>query len=103
MSVVTGGEVIVELTNTQLGMGALHSVIPTSGAVMAAVLACVEAKGWCVCVCVCVCVEEGTSFPVIHSLALKKPRNMAVCITVCTYFMHYIYFLVHVQHTHHHG
>ena len=97
MSVVTGGEVIVELTNSQLGMGALHSVIPTSGAVMAAVLACVEAKGWCV------CVEEGTSFPVIHSLALKRPRNMAVCITVCTYFMHYIYFLVHVQHTHHHG
>ena len=97
MSVVTGGEVIVELTNSQLGMGALHSVIPTSGAVMAAVLACVEAKG------VCVCVEEGTSFPIIHSLALRRPGNTAMCVTVCTYFMHYIYFLVHVQHTHHHG
>ena len=47
---VTSGEVIVELTNTQLGMGGLHSVIPTSGAVMAAVLACVEAKGLHVCV-----------------------------------------------------
>ena len=44
---VTGGEVIVELTNTQLGMSALHSVMPTPGAVMAAVLACVEAKGLC--------------------------------------------------------
>lgn len=66
MSVVTGGEVIVELTNSQMGMGALHSVIPTSGAIMAAVLACVEAKGWCV------CVEEVTSLPVIHSLALKN-------------------------------
>ena len=50
MNVVTGGEVIVELTNTQLGMGGLHSVMPTSGAVMAAVLACVEEKGLHMCV-----------------------------------------------------
>ena len=48
----------MELTNTQLGMGGLHSVIPTSGAVMAAVLACVEAKG------LHVCVGEGPSFSV---------------------------------------
>ena len=94
MSVVTGGEVIVELTNSQMGMGALHSVIPTSGAIMAAVLACVEAKGWCV------CVEVVTSLPVIHSLALKNdgrglglwpcvslylPGTMAMCVTVCTW------------------
>ena len=63
---ITGGEVIVELTNTQLGMGALHSVIPTSGAVMAAVLACVEAKGLHTCVlgpsfsaCTCNMQNEG--------------------------------------------
>ena len=44
-NVVTSGELIVEVANNQLGMGSLHSTLPTSGAVVAAVLACVEEKG----------------------------------------------------------
>ena len=44
-NVVTNGEVVVELTNNQLGMGNLHSTLPCSGAVLAAVLACVEGRG----------------------------------------------------------
>lgn len=41
-NVVTSGEVVVEIANTQLGMGNLHSTLPCSAAVMAAVLACVN-------------------------------------------------------------
>ena len=44
-NVVTSGELIVEVANNQMGMGVLHSTLPTSGAVVAAVLGCVEAKG----------------------------------------------------------
>lgn len=44
-NVVTSGEVVVEITNNQLGMGKLHSTLPCAGAVMAAVLACVEEQG----------------------------------------------------------
>ena len=97
---VTGGEVIVELTNTQLGMGALHSVIPTSGAVMAAVLACVEAKGWCVCVCVCV-LRRGPhfqSFILLHSrslgiwpcVSLYVPISCTTFTSLCMYNTHTI-------------
>lgn len=79
MNVVTGGEVIVELTNTQLGMSALHSVMPTSGAVMAAVLACVEAKG--LHMCVLGEVGEGPHFGTYTCNVQKwwgRPRNKAV-------------------------
>ncbi|XP_064399991.1 uncharacterized protein LOC135346330 isoform X2 [Halichondria panicea] len=41
-NVVTSGEVIVEVTNNQVGMGNLHSTLPVCAAVVSAVLACVE-------------------------------------------------------------
>ncbi len=44
-NVVTSGEVIVEVTNNQVGMGNLHSTLPVCGAVISAVLACVEENG----------------------------------------------------------
>ena len=44
-NVVTNGEMVVEVTNNQLGMGNLHSVHPCAGAIMAAVLACVNDQG----------------------------------------------------------
>ena len=44
-NVVTNGEMVVEISNNQLGMGNLHSIQPCAGAVMAAVLACVEEQG----------------------------------------------------------
>ena len=53
-NVVTNGEVIVEISNNQLGMGNLHSSLQVCGAVAAAVLACVKGDGdddgKCVCV-----------------------------------------------------
>ena len=44
-NVVTNGEVVVEVSNNQLGMGNLHSTQPCAGAIMAAVLACVRDQG----------------------------------------------------------
>ena len=44
-NVVTNGEIIVEITNNQLGMGSLHSTLPCAGAITAAVLACAEEEG----------------------------------------------------------
>lgn len=41
-NVVTSGETIVELTNSQIGMGNLHSTLACAGGVQAAVLACVD-------------------------------------------------------------
>lgn len=41
-NVVTSGELVVEITNTQQGMGNLHSTLPCSAAVVAATLACVD-------------------------------------------------------------
>ena len=52
-NVVTNGEVIVEISNNQLGMGNLHSSLQVCGAVAAAVLGCVrgdtDEDGECVC------------------------------------------------------
>ncbi len=39
---LTSGEQVVEINNTQLGMGNLHSILTCSAAVLAAVLACVD-------------------------------------------------------------
>ena len=44
MNVVTNGEVVVEISNNQLGMGNLHSTLQVCGSVTAAVLACVKAE-----------------------------------------------------------
>ena len=41
---VTSGEVVLEITNTQIGMGNLHSTLACSGAVTAAVLACLDPR-----------------------------------------------------------
>jgi hypothetical protein len=41
-NVVTSGELVVEITNTQLGMGNVHSALPCSAGIIAAVLACVD-------------------------------------------------------------
>ncbi len=41
-SVVTNGEMVVEINNSQLGMGNLHSTLACSGAIVAAVLSCVD-------------------------------------------------------------
>lgn len=41
-NVVTNGEIIVEISNNQLGMGNLHSTLQVCGSVAAAVLACVK-------------------------------------------------------------
>ena len=41
-NVVTSGEEVVEISNTQIGMGNLHSTLPCSAAIMSAVLACVD-------------------------------------------------------------
>jgi hypothetical protein len=41
-NVVTNGEVIVEISNNQLGMGNLHSTLQVCGSVAAAVLGCVK-------------------------------------------------------------
>ena len=40
-NVVTNGEIVLEVANNQVGMGNLHSILLVSGAVAAAVLACV--------------------------------------------------------------
>ncbi len=42
---VTNGEVIVEVCNTNIGMNHLHSVLPVCGAVVSSVLACVDGSG----------------------------------------------------------
>ncbi len=42
---VTNGEVIAELFNSDQGMSLLHSVLPVCGAVVSCVLACVEGPG----------------------------------------------------------
>lgn len=39
---LTSGEEVIEISNTQLGMGNLHSAMTCSAAVMAAVIACVD-------------------------------------------------------------
>ena len=39
---LTSGELFVEIDNTQLGMGNLHSTLTCSAAITAAVLACVD-------------------------------------------------------------
>lgn len=41
-NVVTNGEIIVEISNNQLGMGNLPSTLQVCGSVAAAVLACVK-------------------------------------------------------------
>ena len=41
-NVVTNGEIVVEISNNQLGMGNLHSTLQVCGSVAAAVLACVK-------------------------------------------------------------
>ena len=41
-NVVTSGELVVEITNTQQGMGNLHSTLPCSAAIVAATLACAD-------------------------------------------------------------
>lgn len=41
-NVVTSGELVTEIFNTQLGMGNLHSTLPCSAAIIAAVIACVN-------------------------------------------------------------
>jgi len=48
---VTSGEVVLEITNTQVGMGNLHSTLACSAAVTAAVIACINPEqsgklGW---------------------------------------------------------
>lgn len=40
-NVITNGEIVVEISNNQLGMGNLHSTLQVCGSVAAAVLACV--------------------------------------------------------------
>ncbi len=39
---LTSGELVVEITNIQMGMGNIHSALTCSAAVMAAVIACVD-------------------------------------------------------------
>ena len=41
-NVVTSGELVVEIFNSQMGVGNLHSTLPCSAGIMAAVLACAE-------------------------------------------------------------
>ena len=41
-NMVTSGELVAEIHNTQLGMRGLHSTLPCSGAVIAAALACAD-------------------------------------------------------------
>lgn len=41
-NVITSGELVVEIFNSQLGMGNLHSTLPCSAGIMAAVLSCVD-------------------------------------------------------------
>lgn len=41
-NVVTSGELVVEVSNNQTGMGNLHSTLPCSAAIVAAVVACVD-------------------------------------------------------------
>ena len=49
-NVVTNGEVVVEISNNQLGMGNLHATLQVCSSIAAAVLACVKAEseeeGW---------------------------------------------------------
>ena len=42
MNTVTSGEVVIENKNPQVGMGNLHSTLPCSAGIAAAILACVQ-------------------------------------------------------------
>ena len=62
-NIVTSGEFVVVLRHNQYGMENLHSLLPCAGAVLAAVLSCVEDG-----TCVCVREEEKSSRFVVHEL-----------------------------------
>ena len=42
-NVVTNGEIVVDISNNQIGMGNLHSTLQVCGSIAAAVLGCVRA------------------------------------------------------------
>lgn len=42
---VTSGEFVLEINNSQLGMGNLHSTVQIAGSILAAVLACIDEQG----------------------------------------------------------
>jgi len=42
---LTDGETVVEVENSQLGFKKVHSLLPVCGAIVGAVLACIESKG----------------------------------------------------------